>query len=362
MLVDDSAIVRGLIARSLEDDPEIEIAASVPNGQIAVNSIVRHSPDIVVLDIEMPVMDGLTTLPLLLEKKPDVKVVMCSTLTEKGAKVTMQALALGAVECIAKPSSTRDAGSGSDFQSQLLHIVKSLGPDHDIRKARVPAAKKEAGAVTSAPAVIEKKSTPYTLRNDPLAWSGRPGIIAIGSSTGGPQALFEVMKNCKDLDVPIIITQHMPPTFTRILAEHIEHQAGVPCHEGTEGMKLESGHAYIAPGGFHMEVVNDNGLTKIHVVDGPAENFCKPSVDPMVRSAIKVYGKRILGVILTGMGSDGLKGMEALVEAGGRLVAQDEKSSVVWGMPGAVATAGLCTEVLPLDRIGPWIRDCVNPR
>ena len=185
-------------------------------------------------------------------------------------------------------------------------------------------------------------------------------VIAVGSSTGGPQALFEVIKSFKDFDIPIVITQHMPATFTKILSEHIQQQTGVPSHEGEEDMLIENGNVYVAPGGFHMHLVKkEDNTVRIHLDDGPAENFCKPSVDPMFRTAIDIYGNKTLGVILTGMGNDGLGGGKVLTEQGGRLIAQDEETSVVWGMPGAVAQAGLCSEVLPLDQIGPWVKKAV---
>ena len=194
---------------------------------------------------------------------------------------------------------------------------------------------------------------------DPLAYRPPPSIVAIGSSTGGPQALFNVLKHVRGFPIPIVVTQHMPPMFTKILAEHIAQQSGVPTHEGADGMPVENGKIYIAPGGFHMTIVKESGKPVIRLDTGPAENFCKPSVDPMFRSIIEIFGPKILGVILTGMGSDGLNGGKRLVEKNGQLIAQDEATSVVWGMPGAVAKAGICAEILPLDKIGPWIRKTV---
>lgn len=357
MLVDDSAVIRGLFTRALESEPGIKVVNSVGNGEFAVQTIRRTDPDIVLLDVEMPVMDGITALPKLLEQKPGVKVVMCSTLTEKGAAISMKAMELGAVDCLCKPSSTKDATSGTEFQRQLVSLVKSLGGPRAAEVAAPPGAQRSARDILSG--VLPKQAAAVTLRNDPAAWAGKPSIVAIGSSTGGPQALFTVSKSLKGFDVPIVITQHMPPKFTKILAEHIQQQTGIPAHEGEEGMALENGHIYVAPGGFHMELESRGGKTFIHLSDGPPENFCKPAVDPMMRSVIKLYGRKVLGVILTGMGQDGLNGGKMLVEGGGRLIAQDEKTSVVWGMPGAVATAGLCSAVLPLNDIGPWVRKAV---
>ncbi len=371
MLVDDSSIIRGMIARGIEDDPVIKVTATAANGEQAVTSIGRARPDIVLLDIEMPVMDGLTALPKLLQLSPSSKIIMCSTLTEKGAKVTMEALRLGAIETICKPTSTREMGGADDFIAHLKRLVKNIGSAAVTRRTgknpylsrSVSGPASGTGATAPRPsdttlAAMGASGEPgtYHLRKDPGVYKGKPAIIAIGSSTGGPQALFEVTKHFKGLDIPIVITQHMPATFTRILAQHIQQQSGIPSHEGEEGMPVRPGEIYVAPGGKHMEIRQKNGQNIIRLNEGPLENFCRPSVDPMVRSVVKIFGKRVLGVILTGMGHDGLPGMKELVEQGGRLIAQDEKSSVVWGMPGAVATAGLCSEVLPLADIGPWVK------
>lgn len=366
MLVDDSAVVRGMITKVLEADPGIRVVSSSQNGEVAVSSVTKTRPDVILLDVEMPVMDGLTALPKLLAAHPGARVVMCSSLTEKGATITLQAMRLGAVECIAKPTS-RDTGVGSTFHRQLLDIVKGLGIA-SARKASLATRPTASPASAGAPAlpgrtplfVSPGQPKTFTLRNDSMAYKGKPAIVAIGSSTGGPQALFDVTKHLKGIDVPIVITQHMPATFTRILAQHIQQQSGIQAQEGSEGMRIEAGKVYVAPGGLHMEIVEREGKPVIRLSDSPPENFCKPAVDPMFRSLVKLYGRKVLGLILTGMGSDGLKGGQALVESGGRLIAQDEASSVVWGMPGAVAMSGICSAVLPLKDIGPWIRQALN--
>ncbi|MCB1650765.1 MAG: chemotaxis-specific protein-glutamate methyltransferase CheB [Alphaproteobacteria bacterium] len=352
MLVDDSAIIRGAIARILKEDPVIHIIDSVSNGQLGVDAAKKHQPHVVILDVEMPIMDGITALPKILEVSPQSKVIMFSTLTEKGAAISIKALSLGAVECMPKPSSTQVEGGTANFQDRILNLVKSLVPE-----SKRVATGTAAGAPAPSPA--PKAPASFSLRKDPMAYTGKPALVAIGSSTGGPQALFNVLKHFSGFDVPIILTQHMPATFTKILAEHIHQQTGLTSTEGGEGMRLEKGKVHVAPGGYHMLLKRDGVDTVITLNDGPAENFCKPAVDPMFRSAIDIYGKRVLGLILTGMGHDGLGGGKALVEASGRLIAQDEKTSVVWGMPGAVAMAGICSEVLPLDDIGPWVRKAV---
>lgn len=352
MLVDDSAVIRGALTRIIDRQPDITIISSLVNGEMAVSSARRTQPDIIILDIEMPVMDGLTALPLLLEAAPRAKVVMFSSLTEKGAAVTLKAFSLGAVECLVKPTAAQQVGEGSEFEKSILALIRGLVP----RSAAQAPSPAQASAIPT-PARIAKP--PIALNQSPGAYRGRPDLIAIGSSTGGPQALFEVVKSFSGFAMPIVITQHMPATFTKILADHIRQQTGVPTHEGAQDMVLENGHAYVAPGGFHMLLVKKEGRTVIQLNDGPPENFCKPSVEPMLRSAIDLYGNKVLGVILTGMGNDGLGASKTLVERGGRVIAQDEETSIVWGMPGAVARAGICTAVLPLKEIGPWVKNAV---
>jgi len=358
MVVDDSAVIRGLLTRALEGDTDIRVVASVGDGQMAVNSLQRNSIDVIVLDIEMPVMDGLTAIPKLLAVAPQVKIIMASTLTLRGADVSMRCLSAGAADYIPKPTSTRELGGAEDFKRELVSKVKALG-----------AAAKRAGSRTrgelrpltpvAAPSFAKRETGPVTLRPVPAgAVQTKPDIIAIGSSTGGPQALFEVLSHLKTgVNQPILITQHMPATFTTILAEHITRQCGLNAQEAKDGEPIVSGRCYIAPGDFHMLVTQRGGTNVISLTKDPPENFCRPAVDPMMRSIVKAYGgRKVLACILTGMGQDGLKGCTEVVNAGGTLIAQDEASSVVWGMPGAVAQAGICSAVLPLKEIGPYIR------
>lgn len=347
VLVDDSSVIRGALSRILDSDPNIEIVSSVANGEQAITMARSKKPDILILDVEMPVMDGLTALPKIIETSPETKVIMCSSLTAKGADTTIKAMALGAVECIVKPSSAQETGPNSPFQTQLLHLVKTLG-GHDVSKSI------SSDGTTKTEQI--KINSNFSLRDDTMAYKGKPSILAIGSSTGGPQALFKVIKDLDAIDVPIVITQHMPATFTKILATHIQQQSGIETHEGADGMLVENGKIYVAPGGKHMLFHRDGTSLKIKLDDGPQENFCKPAVDPMMRSLVNLFGSKVMCVILTGMGQDGLLGARGLVEKGGRVIAQDEKTSVVWGMPGAVASDGLCSAVLPLEGIGNWLR------
>ncbi len=361
MVVDDSAVIRGLLARALEGDPQIRVVASVGDGRMAVAAIQRQPIDVVVLDIEMPVMDGLTALPQLLAASPATKVIMASTLTKRGAEISLQAMAAGAADYVPKPTAVREIHGADDFKRELVGKVRTLGA----------AARRQAGSAQPRSATLPSRAAPaipspavpmrrapragIALREMPIGF--RPEIIAIGSSTGGPQALFETLGHLAGgLTQPIVVTQHMPATFTAILAEHISRQCGLPTTEGRDGEVLAGGRCYVAPGNYHLTVEAGRTGPAIRLNQNPPENFCRPAVDPMMRALVNAFGRRVLAVILTGMGQDGLKGCEAVAAAGGAVIAQDEASSVVWGMPGAVATAGICSAVLPLKEIGPFIR------
>ena len=399
MVCDDSAVIRGLISRNLETDPEIHVVTTVSNGQMALNALSRYPIEVCILDIEMPVMDGLTALPKMIEAQPDLQVVMASTLTRRNAEISMKALAAGAADYLAKPTTSMALNAAAEFKAELAAKVKALGsarrraagiavphgqpaaptvaaptpahghapaPGPGPRPAGAPigapspgpatpfAARPVGAPATPRPAAAPGVKPPIQLRPAPTEI---PEIIAIGSSTGGPQALFAVLSALKPgLPQPIVITQHMPATFTTILAEHIERASGIPTHEAAEGMVLQGGHIYVAPGEFHMTIEAQGSQKIVKLLKTPPENYCRPSVDPMLRSLIKLYARRIFTVILTGMGQDGLRGCEAVIAAGGSVIGQDEASSVVWGMPGAVATAGVCSAVLPLTEIAPYIR------
>lgn len=367
MLVDDSAVVRGLVTRWMQEDPEIEVAASVGNGAVAVREVGRTDIEVIVLDVEMPEMDGLTALPKILAAQPDVKVIMASTLTMRNADISLKALQAGAADYIAKPSAMRDPSAVQEFQRDLLARVKTLGavarraarrragmPEGGSTAKAAPAAAATPKAASGAAAASRSLySGPITLRHAAIL---PPKVLAIGSSTGGPQALFQVFGQLKNkIRIPILITQHMPPTFTTILAEHLTRIAGTPATEAIDGEPVEGGRIYIAPGNWHMTVQAEGTKKFIRLNQDPPENFCRPAVDPMLRSLARAYGGAVLAVILTGMGADGMKGGQILTEAGGTMIAQDEATSVVWGMPGAVASHGLCSAVLPLDRIASHI-------
>jgi two-component system, chemotaxis family, protein-glutamate methylesterase/glutaminase len=354
MVVDDSAVIRGLLTKTLESDPEIKVVSTVGNGQAAIDALKRIDIDVIVLDIEMPVMDGLTALPKLLETKPGVQIIMASTLTLKGASVSMKALSLGAADYLPKPTTTTGISTADDFKRGLVEKAKSWGLVARRKRGLPPGSPAAPGSnVPAAP----KKLYPGQVTLRPASGPGRVDCLAIGSSTGGPQALFALFRALGRVDrMPVFVTQHMPATFTTILAEHLAQASGMPAAEAKDGEPVVAGRIYVAPGDYHMTVETQGPALVVRLNKNPPENFCRPAVDPMLRSITKAFGNRTLFVMLTGMGQDGLKGARELVAAGSTVIAQDEASSVVWGMPGAVASAGLCTAVLPLTEIGAYVK------
>src|SRR5579864_905822 len=357
MLVDDSVVIRGMISRWLGSEPDIVVAASLRTGLEAVNQVERINPDIAVLDIEMPELDGISALPQLLAKKPNLIVIMASTLTRRNAEISFKALSLGASDYIPKPESTREATAAETFRHDLVQKIRHLGA-----KARrssharatpslVPVPDRVRETSHRAPAAAHA-SAPIVQR----AFSSQnPRVLLIGSSTGGPQALMSLVADIGPVidRFTVLITQHMPPTFTTILAEHLARASNRPAREAVDGEAIKAGHIYLAPGGRHMRVARHGTEAVIALDDGPAVNFCKPAVDPLFSSAIDVWQGSTLAVVLTGMGSDGMRGGKDIVAAGGSVIAQDEATSVVWGMPGAAANAGICAAILPLNQIAP---------
>ena len=367
MIVDDSAIIRGLLQRELSKDASIEVISSSFNGLQAIDLVkaLKVKPDIILLDIEMPEMDGLTALPKLLENSPSSRVIMVSTITKRNAEVSLRALELGAADYIAKPESKKDVDETNSFYKELIAKITAIAKSRSRIISSSPSSSvsstfaikpNELKPVITAPVENKPKSDKvnFTVKypNYPIK------ALAIGSSTGGPQALATIFKSLKDSklpDMPIFITQHMPATFTAILAQHISQITGRVCIEGKDGDMVEHNKIYIAPGDYHMTPDKRNEQIIIKTNQNPPVNFCRPSVDPMLQALVNIYGRNILTVILTGMGSDGLGGSKAVVDAGGTVIAQDENSSVVWGMPRAVAENNLCSAVLPLNDIAPYI-------
>jgi two-component system chemotaxis response regulator CheB len=332
MVVDDSAVVRGLIARALESDPGVRVVGRAADGEAAIRALAGTPVDLVVLDIEMPVMDGLTALPHLLAARPGVKVIMASTLTQRNARAALEALRLGASDYVAKPQ----GGSlvhAEDFNRELLAKVRALG-----------------GCVP--PLAVRAAPTPAPVRR-----AARPEVIVLGGSTGAPPVLMEIFEGLRGAETPpILVAQHMPPTFTALLAEQLARSGERPCAEAQDGEPIRPGRAYVAPGGWHMLAARGAEGPVIRLNQDPAEHFCRPAVDPLLRSVAETYGAGALAVILTGMGSDGAEGCRVLSGAGGRFAVQDEASSAVWGMPGAASRAATAENILPGREIGAWLR------
>ena len=362
MVVDDAVVVRGLLARWIDAEAELQIVGSMRSGREAIEQLERTNPDVVILDVDMPDTDGITALPRLLEKKRDLVVIMASTLTRRNAEISLRALALGAADYIPKPQTTREITTSTSFRRELIDKIRALGFRRKRSVATVPPplrtgdrphepALQQVASPSLAPAYDHPS---LKLRPFPLT---APRVLLVGASTGGPQALNSMLGRLNGMidHAPVLVVQHMPPTFTTILAEHLARAVGRPVREAVDGEEVRAGHIYIAPGGHHMRVTRRDGAPLIQLDDGPLVNFCKPAVDPLFSSAAEVWGPKNLAIVLTGMGSDGARGASALVDAGGAVIAQDEETSIVWGMPGAVAQAGLCSAVLPLDHIAPKI-------
>jgi two-component system, chemotaxis family, protein-glutamate methylesterase/glutaminase len=350
MIVDDAVVVRGLMARWFQEAGGIEVASTHRSGSEAVAAIGRVRPDVVVLDIEMPDMDGLTALPLLLKTVPDTVVIIASTLTTRNAEISLKCLSLGAIDYIAKPSTNRDVTFSTDFRRDVVEKVRTLGQRRRQRPLSRPAAGNPVPSSALAKSSLRPPSAALHLR--PMV-KVRPSMLLIGASTGGPHAVTELLKLTRPAlqRLPIVVAQHMPATFTAMFAEHLKRTLGVDASEAQHGDPIESGRIYIAPGGRHLKIERGQSGVRAAIADTPPVNFCRPSVDVTFQSAAKVYGGSALGVMLTGMGSDGTAGAAELIQAGGNLLAQDEASSIVWGMPGSVAKRGLCAAVEPVPKL-----------
>ncbi len=326
LAADDSSVSRRFLAEAIGSDPELELVALVGNGRVAIDRFDAAAPDIVILDVEMPELDGLAALTELKRRKPRLPVIMFSSHTERGAATTLDALALGASDYLHKPST----------------IGLGHTNDDDVRAALIAKIK----LLTYRP--IPGKASPRIPKPfEPT----RIDAVAIGVSTGGPNALAELFKGLiEPLPVPMFIVQHMPAVFTKRLAERLDTLGGTRTHEAVEGQPVLPGHAYLAPGDFHMMVAGDAKNPFLHLDQSPHENSCRPAVDVLFRSVARVYNARALGVVLTGMGQDGLRGSEVLRQSGASVIAQDEGTSVVWGMPGAIVRAQIASEILPIEQ------------
>lgn len=359
LIADDSAVVRGLVARWL-GEAGYEVVATAANGRIAVEAMSRHDPDVVLLDIDMPELDGTQALPLLLAKSPGLQVVMMSTLTTRNADISLRCLALGAVDYLAKPESNRGVTTSDVFRTDLIERVRVFGTTRAKRRPAHASHAPSAGPAT-APHAPPRPAAPLQLR--PKARGVPPRVLLIGASTGGPKAVGEVLEKIGTATLrqfPVLIVQHMPPVFTAVFAEHIGARTGLPAAEGKADERLQPGRIYVAPGGRHMGLAGNRGDITIRLDDGPVVNFCRPAVDVLFRDAAAIYGAAALAVVLTGMGSDGTGGAKALTDAGAAVLAQDEATSTVWGMPGSIAKAGLAQAILPLGEIGGALRNLLT--
>lgn len=339
LVVDDAVVVRKLITETLRRDPGLEVVGVAANGKIALQKIPQVNPDLLTLDIEMPELDGLATVREVRKLYPKLPIIMFSTLTEKGAVATLEALSLGANDYVTKPANVGSVTEAMDrLEQELIPKIKVHCRHLTVATEARQDVKADGGRVPFTP--------PPPPRSGPIE------MVCLGTSTGGPNALTEVFANLPaDFPVPIVIVQHMPPMFTAMLAERLKAHSAIPCHEGAEGQVIERGHAYLAPGGRHMEVQRPGIRAVLRLHDGPPENSCRPAVDVLFRSVASVYGGSVLGVVMTGMGQDGLRGCEIIHEKHGQVVVQDEATSIVWSMPGCVAKAGYADKTVPLNQI-----------
>ena len=345
LVVDDVAMVRRLVVDALSIDPEIQVVGVAANGREALAKIPEVLPDILILDYEMPEMDGLETLIEVRKGYPSIRVIIFSSHTKHGAKVTLDALWHGADDYVAKGRADNVTAATQLIRTQLIPKIKGLcmRPELSENTMAIPASERHGQVVVSEPRP--------PVRRQSLA-PARAEIVAIGTSTGGPRALATLLEGLPgDFPVPIVIVQHMPPIFTRLLAERLGTRTSLRCAEGTEGAALRPGQIWIAPGDHHMILEREGTEIRIRLTNDPPVHSCRPAVDPLFFSVADVFGPAALGVVLTGMGHDGYKGCERIRGSGGAVLAQDELSSVVWGMPGIVARSGLADKVVPLDEI-----------
>jgi len=355
LVVDDAVVIRKMLTEMLSQDVDIEVAGIAANGKIALAKIPQVNPDLITLDVEMPEMDGIETIKEIRKKYPKMPVIMFSTLTQRGAGATIEALSYGATDYVSKPANVGSVMDGFNrIKAELILKIKQY-----CSALLATPASASVGTSLSSVSVPEPHLGQMTKLVDKTF-----DILAVGTSTGGPNALIDVFSNItKPLGVPIVIVQHMPPVFTEMLAKRLDEKCpSITFHEAQEDMEILPDHAYIAPGGKHLDVVRKGTSLRAHLHEGPPENSCRPAVDVLFRSVVSVFGARVLGVILTGMGKDGLRGCEAIKEQKGSVIAQDKDTSVVWGMPGYVVQENLADLVLPLDQVANTISKIYSNR
>src|SRR6478736_3366483 len=350
LVVDDSVVIRKIVSDLLAEDPDIEVIGTAVNGRAGLQKIALLEPDLVTMDVEMPELDGIETVRQLRASGSRIPVIMFSTLTERGAAATLDALAAGASDYVPKPANVGSVGrSMEQVREALIPRIKSLVP---LRGGSLSSSSAGAAAPTGAPAV---RAVAPVLRKPAIRPAGGHKLLVIGSSTGGPEALATLFASLPPLPVPIAVVQHMPPLFTKQFAARLDRQVPFSVVEAEDGQPMGPGQVFIAPGDYHLEVVAGSRGLVTKLTQAPPENYCRPAVDVLFRSAVAAVGSSLLGAVLTGMGSDGAIGSKAIVDNGGSVLAQDQATSVVWGMPGAVAAAGLAEQILPLDAIAPEI-------
>lgn len=365
MIVDDSAIVRGMLNRRLSEQPDFIIVGSAGDGLRAIEEVRTTPADVVILDLEMPRMDGFAALPEIRRLLPQAKIIISSTLTERNADVALRALAIGANDYLTKPSTRQNRGEADRFYIEMIEKIRAL--------TNRPAPSIAAKQVLTSPVPTPATATPAKPKLNPgaspfsdglavspiqLLPAQRPHALAIASSTGGPQALLQIFTDIRQSldEIPIFITQHMPSTFTALMAKHIQQASGTDCREAVADEVVIPGRVYIAPGDFHMRVQKSGTVSHIRLNQEPPINYCRPAADPMIESLVEIYGSRLLLLVLTGMGQDGMVGAQLVMKAGGTVIAQDKASSTVWGMPKAVAEHGYCKGLLPLNGFGHYLK------
>jgi two-component system, chemotaxis family, protein-glutamate methylesterase/glutaminase len=365
VIVDDSVVVRGLVSRWLRETPGLDVVGTFRSGREIIANIANTNPDIIILDIEMADIDGLTALPHIMRAKPDVTVIVASTLTARNADISFKCMSLGAKDYVLKPQTNREVSTSNEFKDLLIAKIFALGnkakqkverrkidtqhvPERRVQRLDTSVGVNRASQLTRAPFDVPPMR-PFSRT--------APKLLLIGASTGGPQAIMAILKNMHDTlnKFPVLIAQHMPAAFTMMFAEHLTRQTQLDVVQATHGEILKPGRVYIAPGGRHMTVGQSQGHNQISITDDAPVNFCKPSVDVLFESCAKLFGPACLSVMLTGMGSDGAKGSSIIADVGGSVIAQDEASSIVWGMPGSTVKAGACAAILSLDQMIPVI-------
>ncbi len=363
-IVDDSVVVRGLVSRWLRETAGLDVVGTFRSGREIIANIANVNPDIILLDIEMADIDGLTALPHIMRAKPDVTVIVASTLTARNADISFKCMSLGAKDYVLKPQSNREVSTSNEFKNVLIEKIFALGnkAKQKIRSRESvsltienPSSKIQRSEVNNKQIILNRPQ----FEIPPMRPFSRtpPKILLIGASTGGPQAIMSFLKNMNTVlnKYPVLIAQHMPAAFTTMFAEHLTRQTQIDVVQATHGEFLKPGRVYIAPGGRHMTVVQTHGHTQINITDDAPVNFCKPSVDVLFESCAKLFGPACLSIMLTGMGSDGAKGASIIADVGGSVIAQDEASSIVWGMPGSTVKAGACSAILSLDQMIPVV-------